>query len=1626
MDAQTIQQQVLIGNNVTFVLRTGHILSGILIQLGRDNVVIESHGKKSTILLEMIGVCQVEEESATGDEVSTVNNHPSHSEHAEPPADKPTVLSVKAPSYQGNGTSVHAPSQTPPSNQTEAIPERQANPPDSVTPEVIKLLLAIEAKYEARIQVAKFELADIELKFPGEEIEEPQRGEARTAWQNIKSIYDYAVRVHELDPRHGRIGRFAYQLARLAEQYPDAHSLRRQAAYFSRMAGQLPTSLELWKKVATATQSSDDWKYFAAIALANQDDITCCYALGQYYVNASVDEEEAAWFIFINQIQKFSNYASLLSITQARSEFNDKEVKYLFEACMYLMKRSGLEKLAENYIDKTKNSPPSLELLIEILKQFSQEPTENYSHLATELEMMMRLCDLDTHQGSNNNDKRGQRVTGRNCKGQVTMYKDDKGYGFISGDDRVRYFFHRNSISETSLLKALNENPQSRVQVRFLAASGSRGPFAYDVETLRDVNGMFELALQYVESTEYQKGAAEMMRILNLQPDYPNGQDLLAKWQHFAAEKKLRESTLPKGDGYYSRAKCAELVEHDLERAVKLYRLAIKHKDRDESAVKDLAWVLSQLGESQEAIDILNNYRDKSKDRKAIDGVLMALYQQTGESEKAIPLLYQRARRAPNPTKRAQILWVIANLHFGRQEYDTAESIFRQVLEAQQNNTVAKRHIAICLLKQNHLDEAERILNEILEHTSDAASAEVLAAVQQARLGGTSSDIDILIATALSDFYTEISDFTKFFLDHSDYKGVPPDRIQSQDFNRFDVEKLEERAARMGSRLPRDRSGFYLSAAKIESMLEDYDPYRFSRYLCRSFASMGDAIVLESGLIESACDLYCEALAVYDNDHSRSRDEQDAANALIRVLYATLGINRIPMKANSHLSFDEALESVISQHPNHARVFSYIAYLLYRSRYAAEKILTRLYKSNWSDAALDYLRNRSVTVPGSVKDPDEFARLWDTLRRRHFDDYRVVISEFRYLMRIEIVPSTIENCINQLPPIGELLFFDLDRERVREVQRILESALELCRQTSFEDRERFCLQAESRCRALMREIESSPTKFSIEQLLPVLQSLQQKLNVWLEELYQRSSPSLSLRLAIESYSPDSERQIEVQIAIENQAGRSPAEGVELTVVQDNEQVFSLLKSDFRLNGSLRGGERPIIMVPLQLTPQALSAEAFSMTVYIQYRTRSDSEPHMVMENFPIQLTNEFNYFKNPYHAYAKGGVVYERGMFYGRDEMINSIVGTLASNPASKSIILHGQRRSGKSSILYHLKEELGKDPNVLILYIDNIGTVLEEKASAPLLYQMLWHILRQFQRSILRREEMGYSQLNLVFPTDLELYGHPAPLSYFSDLFEDFKDTIARRPDWASVRAVLLIDEFTYLYGYIMKGALSLDFMKNWKALLQRNFFSTVLAGQDVMPKFIQAFPNEFGTTEDRQVGYLDAEAARALIDEPIRIGGKSGESRYREKADDLIFELSAGNPFYIQIICSRLVENMLSKRQRLATKADVERIRDKLIRGVDALKLSDFENLINPADILPTALSATVDEDALQILKVVARNTQQVSTCARGEIVCETKKPVDEILEDLVHRSVLDCERGSFYRIRVGLFKEWLIANS
>ena len=1087
----------------------------------------------------------------------------------------------------------------------------------------------------------------------------------------------------------------------------------------------------------------------------------------------------------------------------------------------------------------------------------------------------------------------------------------------------------------------------------------------------------------------------------------------------------------------YTSAKRADLEEKDLEKAEQLYRKCIRRNIRHDSAIKDLAMVLVRLDRPGEAVELLEEKRPAIEDKQSLDNTLITVYPAAGQYEKAIDLLSKTLKQTSEKGKRVYLYFQIASNRIKLGNYAGAEKQFRQVLKLSPYNITAQRSLALCLSKQYHYIEAEKLLKQIQRNSPDRKTAALLEAVERARRTGefTLDDDSIIeIETTLSYFSGELSKFAQFFLERCTFDGVSLERVNEgkyigskKDF-RHDIGRLEDIAKQLGTRRPRDRGHYYLSAARIYFDLGG-DPDFFYKYLCRSFASRGDAAVSENKHLDTIQEWYCEALTVYDGDRSRNKDEQDAVNSLLRYLYSTLGHTRIRLTPNTP-AIDKVVRDVVENHPNTEKVFDAIVYLILHSRYAADKILNRLYSNeSLRLRALQYLESMGAPISQSTERFNDFVRPWNVLRDKEFNKARAISNKLRLLDNFELTTASLEDNIILAADIRSNLFFRLDEQRIGELQKLLETALELCKQGTFEERERFCIQLRSHCQTLCREIEESPTKLSVEDVYPIIEVIQGKTNTFLEELYETSKPQLTLRLPMESYVPDTDRNIEVQLVLENERGRSPAESLEL-IIQKDEAFFTVTEPDIKQNESLRGGEQSILTVPLRVTPSALQSRTFSLPLYARYRTRAEEPDQTPVQNFSIRLylEDEFEKIKNPYAAYAEGGIVGDAEMFYGREELIQNIAQAIReSRTQSKCVLVFGQKRSGKSSVLYHLKEALQEEKDLLILDLENIATILGEdsdqgeESKISLLNQILKSILTELEYVIEDRVDKGFIPLNLPIPCDQEFYSHPNPQQCFVDIFKGFKRQISKQGDWRGMGVVLLIDEFQYIYDRIVDGKIPASFMQSWKALLQANYFHAVLVGQDVMPKFKASFPNEFGTTQDERVTYLKPDEARKLIDEPIRIGGKQGESRYREQAIERILELTAGSPFYIQMLCNRLVEYMNVKHAGLVTEADVEQVKNELIHDVNALGLDKFDNLINSGD---TSADAISDEDALKVLKAIADNSSRTDPCHRDRIDCETSSPVDTILDDLEKRDVVKRHEQS-YQIQVGLFKEWLIVN-
>lgn len=1604
MLSQLIQRQVQIGSKVAFSLGSGHKVSGILVELGRDHVTLEHDGGTAVIPIEKIEFWEISEKQPAPEEESA------------------QVLASESLS------------DAPLDGSPVPLPPSAPSSPNPLEPEVTKKLFEVETRFQAQLDTATLEKVKApDFAFPANELKGDQSAKAQTVWNRIRDRYNYAAKNNELSAKFGRIQPIVNELKTLAEWFPNSTGVKKHLAYLYWLLKNQKETLSLYKEAALLSKDAWDWYNVAILALSEGQEDLACYGLAQFFNQVPITEAPKMWYFYIGLLKKCSNYPLLHDLTRVQGRnFSEEESGILLETGIYLLKTLSKEQLATQLVQKWMEEQPSASLAFEAFSHLDGQVSETYQKLVSELTTRVEKKPL-------------RREIQHQPQGYISTYKPDRNFGFLRGVDGEDYFFHRSAISDDELFNRIRDLvPGKQIPVIFEAAQGPKGPVAIGVTLYRTVGEMFARATEYANDGEYSKAIAQVKKVLDLDPEYPNVQESHEKWREYA-----RMTGVPRGSNPYARAKRVQLVEKDLDKAAQLLHVAINQRDNVESAVKDLAALLDQKGKPEEAIQTLEKNRKRIKDQQSVDNLLVSFYQNAGQYDQAIALLKKEYERASTESKKIQLLRQIANSYLRKEDYAQAERNFRIVLELEPDNKVAQRNSAICLFKQGQYEEAQGMLEQILDVSPDAKMADLLEAILQAKTKGASAGLDEIIRdTIFVDLSTERSKLTIFLLNRCNYKGVSPERIRENEHGErtytgsrkdalHDVERLEDIARQLGTRRPSERADYYLTAAKIS---ENDDPNQFYQYLCRSFASKGDSFVIENRPLATARDLYCEALGIYDGyrnprkGHDRY-DEQDAVNALARYLFSWLGresIPTLPPKQNKQepilkqqLEYiDNALEEVLTKHPQRERVFEAIAYIIFRSKYAAGHVLKSLFgKPSLQAVSIEYLKTKGIQITEPVKELEQFFAFWNELLRQQFEEARSISNELRFLANIELTTASLEGGIERVKRLISRLFFDLDQQRMTQLQKILETALELCKQLTFEEQERLSIQIDNRCQDLLREIETSPTKLSVEEIYSVIETIRGKVNNRLEELYDSSTPQITLRLPVESYTPDNDRRIEVQIVVSNRMGCSPAEALEL-IVQEYGDAFILNIPEIKLESSLRGGDQRILRVPLRIGKEALESQTFSLPLYAQYRTRSGETTQTPVNNFSIRLyaEEEFEEIENPYAAYAEGGVVGDPEMFYGREELITNVAKTIReSRTQSKCVVIFGQKRAGKSSVLHHLKIQLQSNTDLVILDLGNIGAILDEHSSSPFLYQILREILRKLEYAIEDRTGEGQSPLSLSFPSDNEFYEHPSPLMLFKSIFEQFRRSAAKSQNWRGARLVLLIDEFSYIYGYIRAGRIPESFMKNWKALLQENYFSAVLVGQDVMPKFKQHFPNEFGTTQDERVTYLKREDALKLIDEPIRIGGRHGESRYRERAIERIIDLTASSPFYIQIICNRLVEYMNRKRARLVTAADVEQVKEELIRGNNALGLDKFDNLLNSGDTSEDAIS---NEDALKVLTAIATNSQ-TGPCSRHNIACETRTPIDEILDDLVKRDVIECERGHYYSIRVGLSKEWLIAH-
>jgi cold shock CspA family protein len=562
--------------------------------------------------------------------------------------------------------------------------------------------------------------------------------------------------------------------------------------------------------------------------------------------------------------------------------------------------------------------------------------------------------------------------------------------------------------------------------------------------------------------------------------------------------------------------------------------------------------------------------------------------------------------------------------------------------------------------------------------------------------------------------------------------------------------------------------------------------------------------------------------------------------------------------------------------------------------------------------------------------------------------------------------------------------------------------------------------------AIIPNLIDHPTEIGYETLLPALRLLKKDVRDKFEKLEERATPTIEVEI-LESVELEDSKSVELKIEIRNSGDSARSVHINSLNVYGEDLAES---NNINIDVTLPAGGDKVQNVELLLCDNAAEGKIAEVEFIIEYDDIYIATEQRIPTNSIICKTIYFEMkpfveIKNKFRQ-CSGGEELEAGddMFYGRDKLISDIQETILKGTKNQ-IVIYGQKRSGKSSLLNQIKGKLEKDESHSVICgkfnLQGLFSDDDEKEAQEHDYEkdnnpVKW-ILKSIAEALLRGMPRSDSKkLGKDIKDILSKF-----FSLESDAFtalREFIEQINTIDGLQDSHFVIFIDEFTYLYQLIKDGRVNEDFMRRWIAFIETPGINlqTIVAAQDTLPHFMNESyaSNCFNKFSKEPLSYLSKEEALQLIKNPIK------DVTFHNHSDELIYGYTSGSAFFTQIFCTRLVDYLNSERSNVVGKEEIEIVAERLCTGTHRLEKSTFECLIKEAD------GSDYDEyDNEKVLKAIAEHTR-----AGGYVNIEDlhidfpQEKLKSVLDNLYDRRVIS-RQDKGYSINVKLFVKWILNN-
>ena len=284
---------------------------------------------------------------------------------------------------------------------------------------------------------------------------------------------------------------------------------------------------------------------------------------------------------------------------------------------------------------------------------------------------------------------------------------------------------------------------------------------------------------------------------------------------------------------------------------------------------------------------------------------------------------------------------------------------------------------------------------------------------------------------------------------------------------------------------------------------------------------------------------------------------------------------------------------------------------------------------------------------------------------------------------------------------------------------------------------------------------------------------------------------------------------------------------------------------------------------------------------------------------------------NPYIA---GAPVTETRMFFGREDVFDWIQNSLSGRYADHILVIHGQRRVGKTSVLKQLGNRLPE--KYIPVFFDLQGR------THTTLDRFLWWLARETVR-VLKQDR----NIEVPVPEKEEFARDP----------EHFENTFlpGLRPLLGKNNLLYTFDEFDNLEESEVKEELARPLIDHLRRLMGReemSFIFSIGSSGRKLENMQAAYTEFFKTALYKKISFLSEEQTHNLVTHPVE-----GLLEYERAAVEHIYELASGHPYFTQLTCHELFARCQRTDQRRVKDEDVNAVLDDVVeRGTVNLKFT------------------------------------------------------------------------------------------